>query len=204
MSATFFYGTLMHPAILKRVIGNEAEHLQVCSAVLLDYTRHHVKGQDYPGIVPWSKGRAFFDNELGHDARSVRGTLVVGLSDADIYFLDVFEGSEYTRENVQVHPLGSLVSISEYSVSPSPSVPPPLPAKDELEQAIGAQTYVFRDISALEPSLWSYEDFVQRNAWRWYGSAGDERRDIIEVDKVRERLQVGSSEPLVSTVSVVA
>lgn len=33
--AAFFYGTLMHPEILKRVIGNDGTHLKICSAILL-------------------------------------------------------------------------------------------------------------------------------------------------------------------------
>lgn len=31
----FFYGTLMHPDILKRVIGNDGTHLKICSGILL-------------------------------------------------------------------------------------------------------------------------------------------------------------------------
>lgn len=31
----FFYGTLMHPEILKRVVGNEGTHLEICPAVLM-------------------------------------------------------------------------------------------------------------------------------------------------------------------------
>jgi len=33
--SAFFYGTLLHPNILKRVIGNDGSHLQICPAVLL-------------------------------------------------------------------------------------------------------------------------------------------------------------------------
>ncbi|KIM80477.1 hypothetical protein PILCRDRAFT_533611 [Piloderma croceum F 1598] len=33
--SAFFYGTLMHPDILKRVIGNDGAHLKICSAILL-------------------------------------------------------------------------------------------------------------------------------------------------------------------------
>lgn len=57
----FFYGTLMHPKILKAVIRNNGSHLRICPAVILvrvtsfsigkyclkhllqDYTRHKVK-----------------------------------------------------------------------------------------------------------------------------------------------------------------
>jgi hypothetical protein len=31
----FFYGTLMHPEVLKRVIGNDGAHLEICPAVLM-------------------------------------------------------------------------------------------------------------------------------------------------------------------------
>ncbi|KDN48710.1 hypothetical protein RSAG8_02697, partial [Rhizoctonia solani AG-8 WAC10335] len=50
--SAFFYGTLMHPAVLKRVIGNDASHLQATPAVLTSFTRHHVRSCDYPAIVP--------------------------------------------------------------------------------------------------------------------------------------------------------
>jgi hypothetical protein len=33
--SAFFYGTLLHPKILKRVIGNDGSHLEMCPAVLL-------------------------------------------------------------------------------------------------------------------------------------------------------------------------
>ena len=31
----FFYGTLLHPAILRRVIGHEGQKLEICPALLL-------------------------------------------------------------------------------------------------------------------------------------------------------------------------
>ena len=33
--SAFFYGTLLHPKILKRVIGNDGSYLEICPAVLL-------------------------------------------------------------------------------------------------------------------------------------------------------------------------
>jgi len=33
--SAFFYGILLHPKILKRVIGNDGSHLEICPAVLL-------------------------------------------------------------------------------------------------------------------------------------------------------------------------
>ena len=35
MASAFFYGTLMHPKILKRVLHNDATHLQICPAILM-------------------------------------------------------------------------------------------------------------------------------------------------------------------------
>ncbi|KAF8442491.1 hypothetical protein L210DRAFT_3536793 [Boletus edulis BED1] len=42
MAAAFFYGTLLHPEILKRVIGHDGSYLQIRPALLLDYTRHKI------------------------------------------------------------------------------------------------------------------------------------------------------------------
>jgi hypothetical protein len=33
-TTAFFYGTLMHPRILTRVIGNDGSHLEICPGVL--------------------------------------------------------------------------------------------------------------------------------------------------------------------------
>jgi hypothetical protein len=35
MASAFFYGTLMHPKILKRVLHNDASHLKICPAILM-------------------------------------------------------------------------------------------------------------------------------------------------------------------------
>ncbi|KAF8478375.1 hypothetical protein DFH94DRAFT_749334 [Russula ochroleuca] len=43
MASVFFYRTLMHPKILKRILHNDASHLQIYPAILMDYTRHKVK-----------------------------------------------------------------------------------------------------------------------------------------------------------------
>lgn len=56
------------------------------------YTRHHVKGVDYPAIVPAADGTDIIGRTLSKEEASVRGTIVNGLSAADIRFLDTFEG----------------------------------------------------------------------------------------------------------------
>ncbi|TFK20278.1 hypothetical protein FA15DRAFT_673595, partial [Coprinopsis marcescibilis] len=89
---SFFYGTLMHPKILTRVIGNEGTHLRFCPAILLDHTRHRIKNGDYPGVIPYSAGRELFSRELTQEERSVRGIFVTGLTESDMTRLDLFEG----------------------------------------------------------------------------------------------------------------
>jgi hypothetical protein len=56
------------------------------------FTRHHVKGCDYPAIVPYNVGSVLLKRELGREDRCVRGVIVSGLTPEDIALLDVFEG----------------------------------------------------------------------------------------------------------------
>ncbi|KAJ7126959.1 hypothetical protein C8R44DRAFT_617604 [Mycena epipterygia] len=179
--SAFFYGTLMHPKILKRVIGNDGSHLQICPAVLLKFTRHKVKYADYPGIVPYSEGRALFDHDLEHEACSVRGTMVTGLTESDIALLDVFEGSEYEKEKAQVYPLENLINLAEYTMLTT--TPAPLPPDAELPSPVEVETYVYGDISNLKPEIWDFDDFVKKNAWKWYGSGSRDNPDYTEVDR---------------------
>ena len=59
---------------------------------------------DYPGIVPYSRSRAMFSGDLELEERSVRGSLVVGLSDKDIRLLDFFEGNVSTDLSTRWQP----------------------------------------------------------------------------------------------------
>ncbi|KAK7033155.1 hypothetical protein R3P38DRAFT_2921074 [Favolaschia claudopus] len=157
----------MHPKILKRVIGNEGSHLQICQAVLLNFTRHKVKSADYPGIIPYSEGRVLFDDELDREACSVRGTMVTGLTPSDTRRLDYFEGGEYDRKKVAVHPLEDLVCLSDYEM---PTVKPSaLPPDSDLPGAVEVETYVFYNISYLKAEIWDFDDFCKKNAAKWYG-----------------------------------
>jgi hypothetical protein len=49
----FFYGTLLHPAVLRRVIGHDGQDLFYQPAILRDYTRHQVKGDTYRQSCHW-------------------------------------------------------------------------------------------------------------------------------------------------------
>ncbi|EGN98607.1 hypothetical protein SERLA73DRAFT_181151 [Serpula lacrymans var. lacrymans S7.3] len=188
--AAFFYGTLLHPEILKRVIGNDGSHLNVCAALLPEYTRHQVKLADYPGIVPYSRSKTMFDHELDLEERSVRGSLVTGLTAADMKLLDIFEGDEYIRDSVLVHPLTPLVSldVSGSGVDLVPSTPPPVPDPADLAEPIKAATYVWcKPLSELRAQLWSFEEFVKYNAWKWVGKGAESNKDYVEIDR---RLQM--------------
>ncbi|VDC04759.1 unnamed protein product [Peniophora sp. CBMAI 1063] len=192
MSTTnaFFYGTLCHPRILQRVIGNDGSHLRICPAVLLDYTRHHVAGADYPAIIPYARTKELVKVELTPEDRSVRGTLVTGLTSNDIRLLDIFEGSEYTRDPVRVHPLGPAspppLAASHATQDFVPATTNPLPKPDELAPAVQASAYVWSNpVTELKPELWSFEDFVRDNAWKWVGEGSAENSDYGKVDDAR-------------------
>jgi hypothetical protein len=96
--------------------------------------RRRVKGADYPAVTPSSE-----ENE-------VRGTLVTGLTDGDVWRLDIFEGSEYERRDVRVMVLGK--------------------EGEEVE----AQTYIWvAGEQRLEAQEWDFEHFVREKMGRWVG-----------------------------------
>lgn len=115
---------------------------------------------------------------------------------------------EYIREGVLVHPLGPFSSLSSTpvpnttipSVGPTstpssksatntylvPLTAPGLPPLDSLAEPLPAETYIYAGpLQDLSPELWSYEDFIRENAWKWVGHAGlDDNYE--EVDRRRE------------------
>ncbi|KDE07231.1 hypothetical protein MVLG_02454 [Microbotryum lychnidis-dioicae p1A1 Lamole] len=159
----FFYGTLVHPKILARVTGHSGANLTTCEALLPNHTRHHVIGEDYPAVVSLSLGRAIIGRELTAEDSRVQGSLVRGLTDQDIAYLDEFEGDEYVRTQVQVVP------------SLDPSVTP-----------VHAETYIWMaPASRLTPSLWNFQDFLQQSAHRWVGETGKSNEYYGEVGRRR-------------------
>ncbi|KAF8261065.1 hypothetical protein EI94DRAFT_1746861 [Lactarius quietus] len=151
---------------------------------------------DYPAILPSERGKTLLGRELTSEENSVRGTLVSGLTAGDITLLDVFEGNEYSRLEVLVHPLGPFAQVPADAATSGavednliPADLPPLPAASEMAQTVPAQTYVWcLDDSGLDKELWSFDEFVRKNAWKWV-DRGAQREDYDEVDRVRERLR---------------
>ncbi|KAF8349158.1 hypothetical protein F5887DRAFT_1060045 [Amanita rubescens] len=189
----FFYGTLIHPKILRAVLEKRGTHLMICPALLKDYTRHEVEashGADYPGIVPYEMGRKLLDRELEPEESCVRGTLVIGLTLGDIAKLDMFEGSEYTREVVTVYPLEEPTPLEKFIDEDGHLIARIVPAQpvaaDDVimvsdKAGVEAETYIYGDESDLRPTLWSFSEFMSKNAWKWY--KGETDRPETEIDR---------------------
>lgn len=166
----FFYGTLMAPQVLKRVIDHPTtptanSALLTLPALLAHHRRHRVRDADYPAILPTSSPSAA--------ETVVRGTFVSGLSDADIWRLDRFEGPEYKRASVRVR-------VQDRATG----------RMDGEER--NAETYVWiAGAHRLEDEEWDFDDFVRDKMWRW-ASTDEEYREVDEAVRERER---GGADP---------
>ena len=151
----FFYGTLMAPQVLHRVCHGStspenaiyANHqLKTYPAILHNHRRHRVKSADYPAVVP-------------AEGSTVRGTYVTGLTDEDIFRLDIFEGDEYRRENVKV---SLLKEVGDASGS----------GNVEGDEMAG-ETYIWHaPRSRLEDQEWDFERFQREKMRFWVGAEG--------------------------------
>ena len=149
----FFYGTLMHSSILSRVLSRPVSSLIIRPATLANHARHQVKHADYPAVITASE--SFY--LTSRSDCSVDGTLVQGLTESDIRFLDAFEGEEYER---------IIVTVST--------------GEEETE------AYVYKWVAGLgqlSERLWLYEDFLREKASRWVGKEGEE--EYKEADALR-------------------
>lgn len=137
----------MAPQVLHRVLyGSTSPHtsqleaLTIQPAVLSNYKRHRVKYCDYPAIIA--------DAE---QASSVRGTYVQGITAADQWRLDTFEGDQYER--VKVRPKLQKANGQEGAV-------------------VDAETYVWiAPEEELEKGEWDFEEFRKEKMSRWVGKS---------------------------------
>ncbi|KAL9613275.1 MAG: hypothetical protein Q9167_002184 [Letrouitia subvulpina] len=119
--------------------------LQFQPAILHGYCRRRVLGCDYPAIVPSADD-------------TVRGTYVRGLTDGDIWRLDVFEGSEYDRRKVRINILD--VAGNENGEGNVEGV--------ERE----TETYVWiADKEELEEREWDFAEFRRDKMQNWVGGS---------------------------------
>ncbi|KDQ18165.1 hypothetical protein BOTBODRAFT_552111 [Botryobasidium botryosum FD-172 SS1] len=169
----FFYGTLMHPSILKHVLVDDGAHIHICGAILPGYSRRQVLEVSFPAIIPWPEAVRHFGNEetIPQEEQCVRGTLVYGLTDEDRELLDDFENGMYSRERVAVHALGPSQTLKEWADSPDSNIRLPnadVTMEDGLKvPSCEADTYVWCDsISQLSRQYW-YEDYLKENLGRW-------------------------------------
>lgn len=134
----------MAPGVLHRVCHGSmapenpiyaSHNLKIVTAVLSNHRRHRVKHADYPAIIP-------------APGATVRGTYVTGLTDADVWRLDIFEGSEYKRVKVKAR-------VGEQG--------------EGIE--VEAETYVWiAGEDALEDYEWDFEEFKREKMKFWVGS----------------------------------
>ncbi|KAI5243059.1 hypothetical protein E4T42_07516 [Aureobasidium subglaciale] len=153
----FFYGTLMAQEVLYRVIFGTStvsrynvQTVTQTPAILHNHKRSRVRYCDYPGVIP-SKGH------------SVRGTYVTGLTDGDIYRLDMFEGTSYELRGVRVRLLKSEgdEATGEGNVE-----------GEEVE----TKTYIWIDEEdRLEDKEWDYATFRKEKLSRWSGGEPEEQ-----------------------------
>ncbi|PKY03861.1 putative disease resistance protein Aig2 [Aspergillus campestris IBT 28561] len=198
----FFYGTLMAPQILHRVIHGsptpeawQKALLTFKPAVLHGYRRHRVRGADYPGIVRVSSITPSTSTSTGEDTKSstgeldktvsVLGTVVSGLTQGDLHRLDIYEGTEYAKERVSVRILQESLPTSENTFLSSDGATKTdthlravLSAAgadfaDESEEVL-ADTYVWSaGAEMLESTEWDFEAF-KRDKMAWWVTASED------------------------------
>ncbi|KAG9015085.1 hypothetical protein FRB94_004204 [Tulasnella sp. JGI-2019a] len=191
-NSAFFYGTLMHPAILRRVIANDGGHLQICPAVLFSHTRLHIQHCDYPAVVSADVGQKVMGNKaLDPDEKTVRGVVARGLSAQDVALLDVFEGDEYRRKPVSVIQISSWSSLNDAKTSEILSKSSILPDPSSARK-VPAFVYIWDNpIERLAPRIWSYDLFVKEKLGRWLAKdpTDEEQRD----DEVNRRVSMAGT-----------
>ena len=85
---------------------------------------------------------------------SVRGTFVQGLTDGDIWRLDIFEGDQYSREKVRVRLLDKVGDED---------------GRGNVEgDEVDAETYIWVDDKEdLEKGEWDFAEFRRNKLHRW-------------------------------------
>lgn len=99
----------------------------------------------------------------------MRGTLVTGLTEGDVFRLDVFEGDEYERRKVRVWPLAESGRDEKGSKG---NVRSKL-GSAELQvggEDVEAETYVWvAGEELLEGEEWDFESFMREKMGGWIG-----------------------------------
>ncbi|KAL8944672.1 MAG: hypothetical protein Q9211_000483 [Gyalolechia sp. 1 TL-2023] len=138
----------MEPQVLYRVCYGSSTPtsfqkslVDIYPAILHKHCRRRVIGRDYPAIVP-------------SPLESVRGTYVHGLTDGDVFRLDIFEGNEYERRKVKIRIL-EVEGDEE--------------GKGNVEGGeVEVDTYIWvADKDELEEGEWDFGEFRREKMQRW-------------------------------------
>ena len=149
----------MEPQVLYRVCYGSSTAtsfqkslLTIRPAILHDHCRHRVLDRDYPAIVPSPKG-------------SVRGTYVQGLTDGDVFRLDIFEGNEYERRKVKIRIL-EVEGDEE--------------GKGNVEgEEVAVDTYIWvAGEDELEDGEWDFGEFRREKMHMWIDGRDDYDSEI--------------------------
>ncbi|OBT67462.1 hypothetical protein VE03_03069 [Pseudogymnoascus sp. 23342-1-I1] len=157
----FVYGTLMVPQILYRVCYNTenplpevVSHLRLTPALLRNYSRRKVLRADFPGIIA----------QTNH---SVLGTVISGLTNEDVKWLDHFEGDMYKRVHVEVQVLEAEVFDAHGNIKQE-ELEKVKATKEGERNMVTAETYVW-DLGEhrLEKGEWLFADFRREKMKNW-------------------------------------
>lgn len=158
----------MVPKVLYRVIYGtpnpdpwQKERLTIQPGLIFNYRRHKVRYADYPGIYPMPAS----------SSASVLGTIVTGLSQQDLFRLDIFEGDQYDRKHATAYHAEFLPG-SEGKASPK-------------GEGVEVMTYVWKAkyLDGLEDGEWDFEEFRREKLVNWVG--GGVSRDDYEGESAR-------------------
>lgn len=114
----FVYGSLMYLPVWGQVVKGVYPCL---NAIAKGFQRHAVPGETYPAMVRNAQAQ-------------VQGLVWLNVRPEDIDSLDLFEGSEYTREQIEV-------------------------VLNTKCEAVKAETYMWRHPDQLTDALWSVSQF---------------------------------------------
>ncbi|OAF54622.2 hypothetical protein VC83_08847 [Pseudogymnoascus destructans] len=151
----------MVPQILYRVCyGTEnplpelISHLRLSPALLRNYSCRKVRHADFPGIIA----------QKNH---TVLGTLISGLSKADVSWLDQFEGDMYKRVFIEVQALEAEV-FDAYGNIKAEEMEKVNAFKEGERNMVRAETYVW-DLGKdrLESEEWLFADFRSEKMKNW-------------------------------------
>ena len=142
----------MAPHVLYRVCYSttkpsqlQKDLISVKPAILHSFRRHKVLHYDYPAIVP-------------SPSSTVRGTIISGLTDGDLWRLNIFEGDEYKRRMVKTKILDRVENERR---------------EGNIEgEKIEVNTYIWIvGEKELEEGEWDFAEFTREKMGRWVGGS---------------------------------